>query len=65
LSGYNPFIGSDTVVGNILFRPQVFRDARGFLLETYHRDRCAALGIIDSLVRDDIPVEFLPRYFTK
>lgn len=34
-------------------RPQVFRDARGFLAETYHRERYAALGIADSFVQDN------------
>lgn len=64
-SGYNPFIGSDTVVAHILFRPQVFCEARGLLLETCHRDRWARLGIVDSLVRNDMALEFLSGYFTK
>lgn len=39
--------------GVLELRPQVFRDARGFLLEAYHRDRFAALGITDSFVQDN------------
>jgi dTDP-4-dehydrorhamnose 3,5-epimerase len=34
-------------------RPKVFRDARGFFMETYHRDRFAELGIADSFVQDN------------
>jgi dTDP-4-dehydrorhamnose 3,5-epimerase len=34
-------------------RPQVFRDARGFLAETYHRERFASIGITDSFVQDN------------
>jgi dTDP-4-dehydrorhamnose 3,5-epimerase len=34
-------------------RPKVFRDARGFFLETYHRGRFADLGITDSFVQDN------------
>ena len=33
-------------------RPQILRDARGFFMETYHRDRFATLGIGDSFVQD-------------
>jgi dTDP-4-dehydrorhamnose 3,5-epimerase len=34
-------------------RPKVFRDLRGFFLETYHRDKFAALGIADRFVQDN------------
>lgn len=34
-------------------RPKVFRDSRGFFLETYHRARFAELGIADSFVQDN------------
>lgn len=34
-------------------RPKVFRDTRGFFLETYHRARFAGLGITDSFVQDN------------
>lgn len=33
--------------------PNVFRDARGFFLETYHRARFADLGIHDQFVQDN------------
>jgi dTDP-4-dehydrorhamnose 3,5-epimerase len=35
------------------FRPTVFEDARGFFMETYHRERFKALGIEDSFVQDN------------
>jgi dTDP-4-dehydrorhamnose 3,5-epimerase len=34
-------------------RPKVFRDARGFFIETYHRGRFADLGIPDEFVQDN------------
>jgi dTDP-4-dehydrorhamnose 3,5-epimerase len=34
-------------------RPKVFRDARGFFLEVYHREKLADLGITDSFVQDN------------
>jgi dTDP-4-dehydrorhamnose 3,5-epimerase len=34
-------------------RPRIFQDARGFFMETYHRDRFAELGIRDSFVQDN------------
>ena len=34
-------------------RPEIFRDARGFFAETYHRARFARLGITDSFVQDN------------
>jgi dTDP-4-dehydrorhamnose 3,5-epimerase len=34
-------------------RPKVIRDGRGFFMETFHRDRFAALGIHDSFVQDN------------
>jgi dTDP-4-dehydrorhamnose 3,5-epimerase len=34
-------------------RPKVFRDARGFFMETYHQTRFAELGITDSFVQDN------------
>lgn len=36
-----------------LIRPRVFRDARGFFLETYHAPRYAAFGIDVSFVQDN------------
>jgi dTDP-4-dehydrorhamnose 3,5-epimerase len=35
-------------------RPKVFRDARGFFMETYHRDRFAEMGISDLFVEDNL-----------
>jgi dTDP-4-dehydrorhamnose 3,5-epimerase len=34
-------------------RPVIFRDARGFFAETYHRARFAELGINDCFVQDN------------
>ena len=34
-------------------RPKVFRDARGFFMETYHRAKFAELGITDTFVQDN------------
>ena len=34
-------------------RPKVFRDARGFFLETYHQKRFVALGISGLFVQDN------------
>lgn len=34
-------------------RPKIFRDARGFFMETYHRKQFAELGITDSFVQDN------------
>jgi dTDP-4-dehydrorhamnose 3,5-epimerase len=36
-----------------IVRPRVYRDERGFFLETYHRDRYAAAGIADEFVQDN------------
>jgi dTDP-4-dehydrorhamnose 3,5-epimerase len=35
------------------FRPKVFRDARGFFVETYHQKRFVALGISELFVQDN------------
>lgn len=34
-------------------RPKIFRDARGFFVETYHQKEFANLGITDSFVQDN------------
>jgi dTDP-4-dehydrorhamnose 3,5-epimerase len=39
--------------GVLELRPQVFRDKRGFFLETYHRAKFADLGIEDQFVQDN------------
>jgi dTDP-4-dehydrorhamnose 3,5-epimerase len=41
------------VPGVLLVEPQVFEDARGFFLETYHRDKYAAAGITATFVQDN------------
>ena len=37
----------------VLVEPDVHRDARGFFLETYHRDKYAAGGIAAAFVQDN------------
>jgi dTDP-4-dehydrorhamnose 3,5-epimerase len=39
--------------GVIELRPKVFRDARGFFLETYNKAKFAELGITDHFVQDN------------
>lgn len=39
--------------GVLEIRPRVFQDARGFFMETYHREKYAELGITDSFVQDN------------
>lgn len=39
--------------GVVLIEPDVFRDARGFFLETYHQKKYAAGGIPDAFVQDN------------
>ena len=34
-------------------RPRIYRDARGFFIETYHQARLAQLGIGDAFVQDN------------
>ncbi len=34
-------------------RPRVFRDARGFFMETYHQKKFAELGIAEAFVQDN------------
>lgn len=35
------------------FRPQVFRDARGFFLEAYNKNEFTELGILEDFVQDN------------
>ena len=42
-----------TLPGVYELRPKVFRDARGFFMETYHRERFAEMGIPDLFVQDN------------
>lgn len=37
----------------LIVEPRVFRDDRGFFLETYHQTRYAELGIADRFVQDN------------
>jgi dTDP-4-dehydrorhamnose 3,5-epimerase len=39
--------------GVLELRPKVFCDARGFFMETYHRNQFAELGIPDEFVQDN------------
>jgi dTDP-4-dehydrorhamnose 3,5-epimerase len=39
--------------GVIELRPKIFRDTRGFFLETYHRSKFADVGITDVFVQDN------------
>lgn len=39
--------------GVLELRPKIFRDARGFFMETYHAKEFAALGITDTFVQDN------------
>ena len=34
-------------------RPRIFRDARGFFMETYHRKKLSELGVTDVFVQDN------------
>jgi dTDP-4-dehydrorhamnose 3,5-epimerase len=39
--------------GVIELRPEIYRDARGFFLETYHQAKFAEFGITDNFVQDN------------
>jgi dTDP-4-dehydrorhamnose 3,5-epimerase len=39
--------------GVFQLRPRIFRDARGFFMETYHRAKFVEFGIIDAFVQDN------------
>jgi dTDP-4-dehydrorhamnose 3,5-epimerase len=39
--------------GVILIEPQVYRDDRGFFLETYHKSRFAEIGVTADFVQDN------------
>ena len=41
------------IPGVLLVRPKVFRDDRGFFLESYQREKFARLGITDNFVQDN------------
>lgn len=40
--------------GALVIEPRVFRDDRGFLLESWSRDRYAALGLPERFVQDNV-----------
>jgi dTDP-4-dehydrorhamnose 3,5-epimerase len=40
--------------GVILFEPQVYRDDRGYFLETWNRDRYAEAGLLTEFVQDNV-----------
>jgi dTDP-4-dehydrorhamnose 3,5-epimerase len=42
-----------SLTGVFELRPKIFRDARGFFIETYHRAKFAELGITDLFVQDN------------
>jgi dTDP-4-dehydrorhamnose 3,5-epimerase len=42
-----------TLPGVVLIEPRVFRDDRGFFLETYHAERYAAGGVGETFVQDN------------
>ncbi len=50
----NPFQRVETQLpGVLLIQPRVFRDSRGFFLESYHEARFRELGIPDQFVQDN------------
>jgi dTDP-4-dehydrorhamnose 3,5-epimerase len=52
--GYKPVERSETSLPGVCeLKPRVFRDTRGFFMETYHRARFAELGISDAFVQDN------------
>lgn len=42
-----------SIHGVLELRPTVFQDARGFFIETYHRERFKSIGITDDFVQDN------------
>lgn len=42
-----------TVPGIVIIEPSVFGDARGYFMETYHKEEFAAAGITDDFVQDN------------
>jgi len=41
------------LAGLRLLKPRVFKDSRGFFLESYHQERCREIGIETSFVQDN------------
>lgn len=48
-----PRILSTDLEGVLIIEPEVFRDARGFFVETYHADKYRAIGLADAFVQDN------------
>jgi dTDP-4-dehydrorhamnose 3,5-epimerase len=49
------FTRIDTTLEDVaIIRPMVFRDDRGFFLETYNREELAEVGILEEFVQDNI-----------
>jgi dTDP-4-dehydrorhamnose 3,5-epimerase len=42
-----------TIPGIVIIEPEVYRDPRGFFLETYHAEKYRAAGISGSFVQDN------------
>jgi dTDP-4-dehydrorhamnose 3,5-epimerase len=41
------------LTGVMILEPEVYRDNRGFFLETYHIDKYRAAGLIEPFVQDN------------
>jgi dTDP-4-dehydrorhamnose 3,5-epimerase len=46
-------IEATAIAGLLVIQPKVFRDARGFFMETFQRQRYAEAGIVDDFVQDN------------
>lgn len=46
-------VAETTLPGVLVIEPEVFRDARGFFLETYRADRYRAAGVAGEFVQDN------------
>lgn len=46
-------IANTNIEGLIIIEPEVFRDARGYFLESYHKSRLEALGIHREFIQDN------------
>ena len=46
-------ITSTHIEGLVVIEPKVYRDARGYFLETYHRSRLGSLGIHQEFIQDN------------
>jgi dTDP-4-dehydrorhamnose 3,5-epimerase len=54
IKGCVPIQKVDTALPGVFeLRPRIFRDARGFFMETYNRAKFAELGIVDTFVQDN------------